>query len=71
PADLVLVAMALAIWGRAAWYDWLALSVAAVIAAVTPAPVPAIVAVPVMLVVLVRAVRSSGLRPALQPASPR
>ena len=71
PADLVLVAMALAIWGRAAWYDWLVLSVAAVLAAVTPAPVPAIVAVPVMVWVLLRAVRSSGRLPARQPASPR
>jgi len=68
PADLVLVAMALAIWGRAAWYDWLVLSVAAVLAAVTPAPVPAIVAVPVIVWVLLR---SSGRLPARQPASPR
>ena len=71
PADLVLVAMALAIWGRAAWFDWLVLSVSAVLAAVTPAPVPAIVAVPVMMWVLLRAVRSSGRPPARQPASPR
>ena len=71
PADLVLVAMALAIWGRAAWYDWLVVSVAAVLAAVTPAPMPAIVAVPVMVWVLLRAVRSSGRLPARQQASPR
>jgi len=71
PADLVLVAMALAIWGRAAWYDWLVVSVAAALAAVTPAPVPAIVAVPVMVWVLLRAVRSSGRLPARHPASPR
>ncbi len=71
PADLVLVAMALAIWGRAAWYDWLLLSVAAVLAALTPAPLPALVAVPVMVWVLVRAVWFSGPQPAPQPASPR
>ena len=45
PADLVLVALALAIWGRAVWIDWLALSVAALVAALTPAPVPAFVGV--------------------------
>ena len=71
PADLVLVAMALVAWGRAAWYDWLVLSIAAVIAAVTPAPVPALAAVPVMAWVLLRAVRSSEPLPARQPASPR
>src|SRR6202043_2186054 len=56
PADLVLVAAALAIWGRAAWHDWLILSIAAVVAAVTPVPVPALVAVPVMVWLLVRVV---------------
>jgi hypothetical protein len=71
PADLVVVATALAVWGRTAWYDWLLLSVAAVLAAVTPAPVPALIAVPVMVWVLVRAVWFSGPRPALQTASPR
>jgi hypothetical protein len=45
PTDLVLVAVALAIWGQAAWYDWLLLSAGAAIAAVLPAPVPAIVGV--------------------------
>jgi glycosyl transferase family 87 len=71
PTDLVLVAMALAVWGRAAWYDWVVLSIAAVIAAITPAPVPALVAVPVMAWVLLRVVRSSEPLPARQPASPR
>jgi hypothetical protein len=71
PADLVLVAMALAVWGRAAWYDWLLLSVAAILAAVTPAPVPALVGVPVMVWVLVRAVWFSGSLPRPAPASPR
>src|SRR5260370_30341261 len=41
PTDLVIVAVALAIWGEALSYDWLLLSVGAAIAAVTPAPVPA------------------------------
>ena len=42
PADLVLVSLALIVWGRARWYDWLLLSTGAVVAALTPAPVPAI-----------------------------
>ena len=71
PTDLVLVAAALAIWGRAAWHDWLILSVAAILAAVTPAPVPALIAVPVMLWLLVRVVWFTEPRPGLQPASPR
>ena len=36
PADLVLVALGLVIWGRATWIDWLLLSVGALIAALTP-----------------------------------
>jgi hypothetical protein len=45
PTDLVVVAVALAIWGEAAWYDWLLLSIGAAIAALTPAPIPALVGV--------------------------
>jgi arabinofuranan 3-O-arabinosyltransferase len=45
PTDLVVVAVALAIWGEALWYDWLLLSVGAAIAALTPAPIPAVVGV--------------------------
>ena len=45
PADLVLVALGLATWGRAEWHDWLLLSVGAAIAAFAPVPVPAIVGV--------------------------
>ena len=45
PTDLVLVALALAIWGEARWYEWLGLSVAALVAALAPAPVPAFVGV--------------------------
>jgi hypothetical protein len=55
PADLVLVAVALAIWGRAAWYDWILLSAGALIAGVTPAPVPALVGVAVIGWVCLRA----------------
>jgi Protein of unknown function (DUF2029). len=55
PADLVLVAVALAIWGRAAWYDWVALSVGATVCAITPAPTPAIVGVLVIAWVVLRA----------------
>jgi len=43
--DLVLVAVALALWGRAAWYDWLLLSAGAAVAALAPAPTPAVVGV--------------------------
>ena len=55
PTDLVLVALALAIWGEARWYDWLLLSAGAAVAALTPAPVPAIVGVLVIGWVCLRA----------------
>ncbi len=55
PADLVLVALALALWGQARWFDWLGLSIAAVICALTPAPVPALVGVLVIGWVCLRA----------------
>jgi arabinofuranan 3-O-arabinosyltransferase len=45
PTDLVLVAMALAVWGEARWFDWLLLSAGAAVAALTPAPVPAVLGV--------------------------
>ena len=45
PADLVLVALALGMWGQARWFDWLALSIGALIAALAPAPIPALVGV--------------------------
>lgn len=45
PTDLVLVALALVLWGEARWFEWLGLSVAALIAALAPAPVPALVGV--------------------------
>lgn len=40
PTDLVLVALALALWGGARWFDWLVLSGGALVAALTPDPVP-------------------------------
>ncbi len=43
PTDFVLVALGLTIWGQARWYEWLGLSVAALMAALAPAPVPALV----------------------------
>ena len=58
PADLVLVTVALAIWGQATWVDWLVLSVGAIIAAVVPAPVPTVVGV---LLVTWLCLRVSGL----------
>ena len=45
PTDLVLVAVALALWRKAQWHDWLLLSVGAAIAAVVPAPWPTAVGV--------------------------
>jgi len=41
PTDLVLVAVGLAIWNRASWFEWAALSVVAAAAALAPAPAPA------------------------------
>ncbi|HKW72428.1 MAG TPA: glycosyltransferase family 87 protein [Candidatus Dormibacteraeota bacterium] len=43
PADLVLVGFGLAVWGQARWFDWLTLSVGALICALMPAPIPAFV----------------------------
>jgi len=40
PTDLVVVALAIAIWGEARWFDWLALSAGALVCALTPAPIP-------------------------------
>jgi hypothetical protein len=58
PTDLVLVAVALALWGKAQWQDWLLLSVGAAIAAIVPAPWPTAVGV---LVVGWLCLRASGL----------
>ena len=66
PADLVLVGLALVIWGRGAWHDWLLLSVGATIAAFAPAPWPAIVGV---LLVGYLCIRISGWLPGRVPES--
>jgi hypothetical protein len=70
PADLLLVTVALAIWGQATWADWLVLSVGAIIAAVVPVPVPTVVGV---LLVAWLLLRMSGLSawppPGRAPAS--
>jgi hypothetical protein len=63
-ADFVLVAVALAVWGQAAWYDWLLLSVGAAIAALIPAPVPAVVG---LLVIGWVCLRAGGVIPAWRP----
>src|SRR5258706_9377573 len=72
PADLVLVALAMAVWGEARWYEWLGLSVAALITALAPAPTPAVVGVVAVGWVCLRA---SGLltwrSPAQVPANAR
>ena len=66
PADLVLVGVALAIWGQARWHDWLLLSVGALVAALVPAPLPALIGVVVIGWLLVRV---SGWLPGRVPAS--
>ena len=49
PADLVLVAVALAIWGRAGWIEWLALGAGALLAALTPVPYPTLIGLALIL----------------------
>jgi hypothetical protein len=49
PADLVLVALGLAVWDRAGWIEWLGLSVGALLAALVPAPYPTLIGVVLML----------------------
>ena len=66
PADLVLVGLALSIWGQATWLDWLLLSVGALTTAFVPAPWPAVVGV---LLVGWLTFRISGWTPARAPAS--
>ncbi len=69
PTDLVLVAVALAIWGEAAWQDWLLLSAGAAIAAVLPAPWPTVVGVLVVGWLCLRAAGLTGWRRGPAPAS--
>jgi glycosyl transferase family 87 len=69
PTDLVVVAVALAIWSEAEWHDWLLLSVGAAIAALTPPPVPAIAGVLVIGWLCLRASGLSAWRRGPAPAS--
>lgn len=43
PADYVIVALGMAIWGEARWFEWLGLSVAALASALLPAPIPTVI----------------------------
>jgi hypothetical protein len=67
PADLVIAAVALTVWGKTAWHDWLLLSIGAAIAAFAPLPVPAIAGVLLVAYLMVRVVRRGG--PARQGAA--
>jgi hypothetical protein len=69
PADLVVVAVAMAIWGQANWKDWVLLSVGAAIAAFTPPPVPSVAGVLVVAWVCARAAGFIGSRRERAPES--
>jgi hypothetical protein len=69
PADLVLVAVGLAIWDRSGWVEWLALSIGALLAALSPAPYPTLIGLVLMLGLTFRI--SFGRRSELAPASSR
>jgi Glycosyltransferase family 87 len=69
PADLVLVAVGLAMWGQARWFDWLALSAGALVCALTPPPLPAIAGLLLIAGLLARISLSRSRAPVL--ASPR
>ena len=69
PTDLVLVAVALAIWGEAEWQDWLLLSIGAAIAAIVPPPWPTLVGVLVVGWLCLRAAGISAWRRGPAPAS--
>ena len=63
PADLVLVSLALALWGQARWYEWLGLSIGALITALAAPPIPAIVGVAMVGWVCLRAAGMLTSRP--------
>jgi Glycosyltransferase family 87 len=69
PTDLVVVAVALVIWGEAEWSDWVLLSVGAAIAAIVPAPWPTPIGVLLVGWLCLRAGGLSGWRPGRAPAS--
>ena len=69
PGDMVLVALGLAMWGRAGFIGWLALSLGTLAAALTPAPYPTLIGLVLMLGLIARI---SFSRPSeLAPASSR
>ena len=72
PGDLVLVALALAIWGDAEWHDWLLLSIGAAVAAFAPPIVPTLVGIVLVgwLILRVSGVTEKP-QPELQPVSAR
>ncbi len=69
PNDLVLVALALAVWGEAEWHDWVVLSVGAAIAAFVPPPWTTPVGVILVAWLCLRAAGLSAWRPGRAPAS--
>jgi hypothetical protein len=72
PADLVLVALALAVSGQARWYEWFGLSFLALVCALAPVPVPTLVGVAVVVWVCLRAAGVITWRPpAPVPATAR
>jgi len=68
PGDFVLVALGLAIWGKATWAEWLALSAGALVAALAPDPLPLLVG---LLLVVGLTLRVSAWRPTPAVASAR
>ena len=69
PTDLVLAAVALAVWGKAEWQDWVLLSVGAAIAALVPPPLPTVVGVLLVGWLCLRAAGLSAWRRGPAPAS--
>jgi hypothetical protein len=70
-ADLVLVALAMAIWGQARWYEWLALSVVALACALVVPPLPSFLGILLIGWLLGRASGVISKRPEPGLASPR
>jgi hypothetical protein len=71
PTDMVLVALGLAVWGEARWFDWLILSVGALVAAITPAPLPELAGILTIGWVCLRVSGLPSRSPAPAPASGR
>lgn len=69
--DLVLVGVAMAVWGEARWFDWIALSVAALLCAVIPPPLPSFVGIALAGWFLARAAGVISRSPERVLASPR